>query len=79
MSTQVTIIIIVAIIAICYLVTLVSNHLSDKRKLNLEQFIRSERESILINIEDVKRYAMSAENYMEDILEILNKNKEDKQ
>lgn len=79
MSTQVTIIIIVAIIAICYLVTLVLNHLSDKRKLNLEQFIRSERESILINIEDVKRYAMSAENYMEDILEILNKNEEDKQ
>ena len=51
MSTQVTIIIIAAIIAICYLATLVLNHLWNKEKQNLS-FVM---ESIKSSLSEVKK------------------------
>lgn len=67
MSIQITIIIITAIIAICYLIVNILYYFKNKEKLNLRQFILSEYEKVYINIEHIKRSAFRMEVSINDI------------
>lgn len=69
MSTQITTIIITAIIAICYLVAIVLDYFKNKEKLDSKQFILPEYERIGINMEQIRRSVLRIEVSINDIQE----------